>query len=419
MLHLLYARFWHKVLFDRGHVHTPEPFQRLINQGMILGETEYTGFKKLGDWVSAARVEVIATKDEKTGRFTPISRDKQTGETVHLVRLAEEDVDRRGDNCVVKASPRHRVELRTTSQGEAEYLAFHKIGDWVSATPDIDPDSGKDKKSGEQFHCTKLTLDALVKQGDSFVLAEKPQVRVDGRAFKMSKSRGNVINPDTVVQGYGADSLRLYEMFMGPLEATKPWSMEGVDGVHRFLNRVWRVIIDDRAEGLKLADAVQDVVPDRDTLRQLHQTIKKVTEDLEAVPVPRFNTAISAMMEFNNYLTGLKVRPRAALEPFVLLLSPFAPHLAEELWRALGHDRTLAYEPWPAYDEALTREDTVEIPVQINGKLRARLSVPAGTDSAQLEQLALADERVTALIQGKQIKKIIVVPGKLVNIVIV
>jgi leucyl-tRNA synthetase len=203
-------------------------------------------------------------------------------------------------------------------------------------------------------------------------------------------------------------------MFMGPLEATKPWSMRGVEGVYRFLNRVWRLLIDDRSETLKLAEAVRDVEPDRETLRKLHQTIKKVTEDLDGM---RFNTAIAAMMEFSNYLNRLPARPRNVLEPFVLILSPFAPHLAEELWKALGHKGTLAYEPWPAFDEALTREEEIEVPVQINGKLRSKVTMPAGADQARLQAAALADLRVQELLRDKQVKKVIVVPGKLVNIV--
>jgi leucyl-tRNA synthetase len=336
VLHLLYARFWHKVLYDRGHVHTPEPFKRLVNQGMILGEMEYTVFKKGGTWVSAERV---------------------------------------------------------------------------------DSDTGKDRKTAEQYERVKLPEEAVEKQGDSFVLKDDPKVRVDARAYKMSKSRGNVINPDDVVNEYGADSLRLYEMFMGPLEATKPWSMRGVNGVYRFLERVWRLFIDDRAEQVKLAAEVQDVPLDRDTERGLHRTIQKVTEDLEGM---RFNTAIAAMMEFTkDVLMKLEVRPRSVLEPFVLILSPFAPHLAEELWRALGGDQTLAYEPWPKYDPDLAKADEVEVPVQINGKVRARITVPAGTDNATLEKLALADERVKALLEGKAVRKVIVPPrGGLVNIVV-
>jgi leucyl-tRNA synthetase len=334
VLHLLYSRFWHKVLYDRGHVHSPEPFMRLVNQGMILGEMEFTGFRKDGHWISTVRV---------------------------------------------------------------------------------DANDARDKASGEQYERVKVEEDLVEKQGDAFVLKADPKVRVDARAYKMSKARGNVINPDDVVEQYGADSLRLFEMFMGPLEATKPWSMRGVEGVHRFLSRVWRLIIDDRAEEMQLAAAVQNESPDRDTLRKLHQTIQKVTEDLDAMG---FNTAIAAMMELANHLTRLEVRPRSVLEPFVLLLSPFAPHLAEELWSALGHAGTLAYEPWPSYDEALTRADQIEVPVQINGKLRSKITVPADTDEAALKTLALADERVRSLIDGKQVRKVIVVAKKLVNIVV-
>jgi leucyl-tRNA synthetase len=272
VLHLLYSRFWHKVLYDRGYVHCPEPYQRLVNQGMILGE-----------------------------------------------------------------------------------------------------DGGK-----------------------------------------MSKSAGNVVNPDDVIREYGADSMRLYEMFMGPLEATKPWNMRGVEGVYRFLGRVWRLIVDD-AETLSLNAKVVDTPPDADTLREMHRTIKKVTDDTEHL---RFNTAISAMMEFVNHLTKLESRPKSTLETLVLLLAPYAPHVGEELWRLLGHADTFAYEPWPAYDPALTQADTVEIPVSINGKVRSKVTVPAGIDAAGLEAAAKADAKIAEQLLGKAIKKAIVVPGKMVNFVV-
>jgi leucyl-tRNA synthetase len=279
VLHLLYARFWHKVLFDRGHVHTCEPFQKLVNQGMILGEA--------------------------------------------------------------------------------------------------DPETGK--------------------------------------VEKMSKSRGNVINPDDVVKDYGADSLRLYEMFMGPLEQVKPWSMSGVEGVYRFLARVWRIVTDEEADELRLNAAVQDVAPSEDIERLLHKTIKAVTEDIEKMS---FNTAISRMMEFSNALSPLEVRPKSALDTLVLLLSPFAPHIAEELWELLGHDTTLAYEPWPKYDAAKLVESEVEVPVQVNGKLRAKIRVPAGSDNAAIEAAAKANETIAANLEGKTIVKSIIVPGRLVNFVV-
>jgi leucyl-tRNA synthetase len=345
VLHLLYSRFWHKVLYDRGHVHTPEPFMRLVNQGMILGVTysitpEAYAIHK--EPLARLGLQAVRTKTEEGELFIVGNPGSEEGQ---LTPLDEKQVmEREG----------------------AYYLA-----------------------------------------GTDIVLSRQDE--------KMSKSRGNVINPDKVVAEYGADSMRLYEMFMGPLEATKPWSMRGVEGVYRFLSRVWRLFIDDRAEEVQLDKGVQDVTPDRDTLRKLHQTIQKVTDDLDGM---RFNTAIAAMMEFTNHVTKLEVRPRAVLEPFVLLLSPFAPHLAEELWRALGHPDTLAYEPWPKYDPDLIKADEIEVPVQINGKLRARLTVPAGTNEAMLRETALADARIRELIAGKHVRKIIVVPGKLVNIVV-
>jgi leucyl-tRNA synthetase len=346
VLHLLYARFWHKVLYDRGHVHSPEPFMRLVNQGMILGETDYH---------LPARVY-----EAQKGRIDQMG--------LEVLRIKEDDEE----ICV----------LRNPSDHPGRFAP--------------------------------LTEDQVVKERGKTFLKET-DIELFGRADKMSKARGNVINPDDVVDEYGADSLRLFEMFLGPLEATKPWSMRGVEGVHRFLSRVWRLIVDDRAEEMRLAAAVRDEEPERDTLRKLHQTVKKVTEDLDGM---RFNTAIAAMMELANHLTPLEVRPRSVLEPFVLLLSPFAPHMAEELWSALGHAGTLAYEPWPSYDEALTRADEIEVPVQINGRLRSKIMVPADTDVATLKSLALADERVRSLIDGKQVRKVIVVPKKLVNIVV-
>jgi leucyl-tRNA synthetase len=204
-------------------------------------------------------------------------------------------------------------------------------------------------------------------------------------------------------------------MFMGPLEAVKPWSMKSVEGVYRFLNRIWRLIVDEAAETPTLNASIKDIEPDKDTLRLLHRTIKKVTEDTEGL---RFNTAIAAMMEFSNHLTSkVEERPKKVMETLVLLLAPYAPHAAEELWQVLGHSTTLAYEPWPSFDPALTKADEIEIPVQINGKLRSKLVVPAEIDNAALEQAAKDDEKVKEQIAGKTIKKVIVVPKKLVNIV--
>ncbi|MEX0712849.1 MAG: class I tRNA ligase family protein, partial [Pirellulales bacterium] len=229
------------------------------------------------------------------------------------------------------------------------------------------------------------------------------------------KSRGNVVNPDSVVAEYGADSLRLYEMFMGPLEATKPWSMEGVSGVRGFLDRVWRMITTERSETMELNAAVRDLACTAQQARILHKTIQGVTHDIEKLS---FNTAIAKMMEFTNFFLKEEQRPREAMEKLVLILSPFAPHVAEELWRLLGHADTLAYEPWPAFDESLIREDTVEVPVQVSGKVRGRVSVPVGAGAAELEAAARSDARIADQLAGKTIVKVIVVPGRMVNFVV-
>jgi leucyl-tRNA synthetase len=270
VLHLLYARFWHKVLFDIGVVSTPEPFAKLVHQGTILGD------------------------------------DNQ----------------------------------------------------------------------------------------------------------KMSKSRGNVIGPDLVIDEFGADAVRLYEMFMGPLEASKPWNTQSVDGVRRFLDRVWRLCID---EDGGLSPALTDDAPDEASLRVLHQTIKKVTEDLDGL---RFNTAIAQMMVCVNEMTKLERRPRTLIEPFVKVLSPFAPHLGEELWSRLGHDETVAYAEWPSWDPKLVIEDQVTIAVQVNGKLRATIDMPRGTSRADAQKAAEADERVRKYLDETELRKVIVVPDKLVNFVV-
>ncbi len=337
VLHLLYSRFWHQVLYDRGHVTHPEPFRKLINQGMILGEVEYSVFQtKTGEYVGVNQ----ARKQEDQSW-----RDAQ-GREVQMVRVAE---------------------------------------------------------------------DAVTKSGDQFVLTADPTIRVEARAQKMSKSRGNVVNPDDIVRDYGADSLRLYEMFMGPLEATKPWSMAGVGGVRGFLDRAWRMIIDFRAEATTLVDEIADAPLDDEQRRVLHRTIKAVTQDIESLS---FNTAIARMMEFVNFFGRQTTRPREAMQSFVLLLAPFAPHIAEELWHVLGGKESLAYAPWPKWDEAALVEAMLELPVQVNGKLRAKIQVPNGSDQATVLATAKANDRVRENLDGKQIVKEIVVPGKLVNFVV-
>ena len=229
---------------------------------------------------------------------------------------------------------------------------------------------------------------------------------------KMSKSRGNVVNPDSVVEEYGADAVRLFEMFMGPLEEMKPWSTRGVEGVFRFLNRVWRLYVN---EDGAIDQSVADVEPSPQFERLYHQTVQKVTEDIEAL---RFNTAISQLMIFMNEAYKLEQKPRALMEPYILLLAPFAPHLAEELWHKLGHEASLTYEPWPSFELSKTMDDTIEIVFQINGKVRSKASVAMDTTEAALEALALDDPNMKRHMDGKVIRKKIIVRNKLVNIVV-
>jgi leucyl-tRNA synthetase len=241
----------------------------------------------------------------------------------------------------------------------------------------------------------------------------------------MSKSRGNVVNPDDVIAEYGADALRCYEMFMGPLEATKPWSMTGVEGVARFLARVWRLVMEENQAGKwMVSSAVQDVEADKTLLRIVHATVKKVGEDIEELS---FNTAISQMMICTNALVGTSPRPVSAIRTLLLVLSPFSPHLAEELWERLEevegrqtatpHSTLIAQQPWPTYDPALLVVDEVEYPVQVNGKLRDKIVVSKDAPAADIEAAALALPKVAEHTAGKTIRKVIVVAGRLVNIV--
>ena len=300
VLHLLYARFWHKVLFDLGHLSSKEPYYRLFNQGYILA---------------------AAFKDER--------------------------------------------EI------------------YIDATEVVERD-------GSYFH------------------DGRPVTREWG---KMGKSLKNAVSPDDICQSYGADTLRLYEMAMGPLDASRPWETRDVVGMYRFLQRLWRNIIDEETGDVRLLDGVADI----ETQRLLHRTIAGVRDDMEAL---RFNTAIAKLIEFNNHLTKLGGCPIDVAEPLVLMVAPLAAHLAEELWAKLGHNDSIAYQPFPVADPALLVADTVEYPVQVNGKVRGHISVAAELDASAVEAAALADPRVISYLAGVAPRKVIVVPGRMVNIVI-
>src|SRR5690606_21773307 len=233
--------------------------------------------------------------------------------------------------------------------------------------------------------------------------------------MKMSKSKGNVINPDDIVKDYGADSMRLFEMFMGPLESTKPWSMEGIAGINRFLNRVWRLIMDENTGEIK--SSITNDTPADKQLRLLHKTIKKVTMDIEDGDM-KFNTSIAQMMIFINELYKLDKISKEVIEKFVLILAPFAPHLSEELWERFGNSGSVSTVPWPEYDETLAKSDSVVIAFSVNGKMRDKMEMDSDTDEKILEQAALENEKVLKHIFGKNIIKIITVKNRMVNIVV-
>ncbi len=307
VLHLLYSRFWHKVLYDCGLVSTLEPFQKLFNQGMILA----------------------------------YSYQDQNGKYYYPDEVEERD------------------------------------GAWYT---------------------------------------KKAQVPVQAQIEKMSKSKLNVVDPDDVIGEYGADAMRLYELFIGPLSASAPWQMTGVDGIYRFLQRVWRLVVDENTGGLnaKLTDAPGDSVPD--LWKQLHKTIKEVVEDTSTID--KMNTAISHMMVFVNAATQAKILPRETVNAFLRVLSPYAPHITEELWERLGETGLLAHAAWPVHDEALCVDEIKTIVVQVNGRVRANLEVPLDIGEDELEAMALADQRIQNHIEGKNVARVIVVPGRLVNVVV-
>lgn len=344
VLHLLYARFWHKVLFDLGHVSTPEPFQRLVNQGLILGEMEFHLFQAADG--------------------TPVSVDQVTD-------IREEVID---------------------------------------GAPTM---TGLDRQSGQKLIAKSISAEQVQKRGDKFVLKINSAIGVDARAFKMSKSRGNVVNPDEIVRDYGADALRLYEMYLGPLEAQKPWSTRDIVGMSRFLNGVWRKLVGDEESGTTAK--IEDCAIDDNLERQLNRTIKKVGEDITQM---HFNTAIAELIKLSNELGKLEIIPRALAEKFTLILAPFAPHIAEEIWSRLGHTQSLAREPWPQIDENKLAQATLIIPVQVNGKVRDRISIPADTDEATVLELAQNTAKVHPYLIGKPILKQFYVKGKLVNFVV-
>jgi leucyl-tRNA synthetase len=272
---------------------------------------------------------------------------------------------------------------------------------------------GIDKTSGEKLYSSQADAEDVEKRGDRYVLKANSGIIVEARSFKMSKSRGNVVNPDEIVKDFGADAFRLYEMYMGPLESQKPWNTRDIVGMSRFLSSVYRNFIGDE-EAQKVANITGDTIPDA-LDRQMHRTIKKVGADIETL---RFNTAIAELIKLNNEITGTASVPKTLAENFTLMLAPFAPHLAEEIWNHLGHKASLARHPWPKFDPSKLIDETMEIPVQVNGKLRGKITVATDTSESSILETARGTETVKPWIEGKHLVKQLYVEKKLVNFVV-
>lgn len=324
-LHLLYARFWHQVLFDAGVSSCPEPFPKLLHQGMILGEMEFTLFSDADG--------------------NPVSVDK------------------------------------------------------------VENEAG--------FSKTSLALSDVEKAGDAWVFKSNPAIKVDARSHKMSKSRGNVVNPDQLISNYGADATRLFLMFLGPIEDMKPWNTQGIEGVSRFLRRLWKeVIAEDGSLNPKLLEGGESK---KELDKLLHETIKKVTDDIERL---NFNTVVSQLMILLNQMVKEENYSKDTARTFLQLLNPMAPHISEELWSRLGGNGSICDVPWPQCDEKKLVTDEVKIVLQVNGKHRGEIMVAVDAAKEEVESLGLAQERVQNSIEGKTVRKVIYVPGRILNLVV-
>ncbi len=345
--HLLYSRFWNKFLKDRGFAPTEEPFKKLINQGMILGMSAFV-YRLEGTNTFVSKNQV---KDQKV---QPIHVD------ISLLKDTSDELD------------------------------IEKFKQWR-----------------KEFANAEFVLE------DGTILPPTPSegrgVYITGREVeKMSKSKYNVVNPDDICEQYGADTLRLYEMFLGPLEQAKPWNTAGISGTYNFLRKLWRLYFSESGW------QVTDEAPTAEMLKALHKTIKKVNEDIQSFS---FNTSVSQFMICVNELSALKCHHKAILEPVAILIAPFAPHIAEELWKHMGHTQSITYAPYPTHDDQYLQEDSKEYPVSFNGKVRFKRAFPTDMPAAEIEKAILADPQTAEQLQGKAPKKVIVVPNRIINVV--
>jgi leucyl-tRNA synthetase len=354
--HLLYARFWNKFLFDLGLVCKDEPFKKLINQGMIQGRSNFV-------W-------------------------RLSGTNVFVSKSIIRNLTSKEQHEVIKANVKQYLS-------EISFIQTHVDVNLVN----------NDILDKEAFRKSRTDLNNI-----DFITEENGDYICDWEVEKMSKSKYNVVTPDDLIEKYGADTLRLYEMFLGPLEQHKPWDTQGIEGVFRFMRKLWRLYHD-----FENNLCISDDAPTKEELKILHKTIKKVKEDIERFS---FNTAVSTFMICVNELSELKCNKRAILKDLAIIISPYSPHIAEELWSLLGNKESITYAEFPAFNQEYLIENTCVYAVSFNGKMRFTINVPIGTPSAEVEKQALEHTDSQKWLAGNKPKKIIVVPGKIVNIVV-
>ncbi|UOQ77378.1 class I tRNA ligase family protein [Hymenobacter sp. 5516J-16] len=404
--HLLYSRFWHLFLKDLGLVTANEPFQKLINQGMILGRSNFV-YRLNVTWYGS-NWSVGEDGNEVTTEATIVAPPIFVSDS--LRKKFEE-----ADFLKTLKDPSNPVQIALSKiskqvgelNGNSGGLGFH-LSSPNTITPlhvdvNIVENDVLDIEAFKNWREEYATAEFVLEDNGTYVCG----VEVE----KMSKSKYNVVNPDTLIEKFGADALRLYEMFLGPLEQFKPWNTNGMSGVAGFLKKLWRLYHPQDGNF-----AVTDEAPKPAELKALHKAIRKVEEDIEKFS---FNTTVSALMITVNELTALNTHNRAILEPLVVLLSPYAPHLAEELWQKLGHQAgSISSASYPEFKEEYLVEDTVNYPVAINGKVREQLQFPATATAQEIEAAVRATDILARYADGKEAKKIIVVPGRMVNVVV-
>ncbi|MBP4138113.1 leucine--tRNA ligase [Flavobacterium geliluteum] len=393
--HLLYSRFWNKFLKDKGFAPTEEPFKKLINQGMILGTSafvyrvEYDIDLSWGTDLPNGEGQTISLKKVlvSKGIFEKVGLD---GLKQLMISKLEKEIFEPFKNILQNAE----IEILTKAVNVLSVTPIHADVSMVNSSDELDTE--KFKVWREDYADAK------------FILEENGKYIVGREVEKMSKSKYNVVTPDDICNEYGADTLRLYEMFLGPLEQAKPWNTAGISGVFGFLKKLWRLYFDDN--GL----IVNNDEPTKDNLKSLHKTIKKVADDIESFS---FNTSVSQFMICVNELSTQNCHSRAILEPLAILVSPYAPHIAEELWSQLGNTTSISEVPFPVFEEKYLVETNKEYPVSFNGKMRFTIELPLDLTKEQIEEIIMKDERTLKQLDGKTPNKVIIVPGKIINLV--